>query len=129
MEKLIGLPIAFLTIWALIPKSARRSFWLNLFDLISPTFSDSNVMREETTFYLNDYMDRQDIAEDYERRTAKRIEEAHLDFTDLLPIVEETPAPPEPTREKLTDVTELELNPQLSERYKQDKKHNKHLAF
>ena len=118
MEKLIGLPIAFLTIWALIPKSARRSFWLNLFDLISPTFSDSNVMREETTFYLNDYIDRQDIAEDYERRdkarTAKRIEEAHLDFTDLLPIVEETPAPPEPIREKLTDVTELELNPELS---------------
>jgi hypothetical protein len=38
MEIIVGLPIAFLTIWYLIPKQTRVNFWLIIFDLFEDHF-------------------------------------------------------------------------------------------
>jgi hypothetical protein len=38
MEIIVGLPIAFLTLWYLIPKQTRVNFWLIIFDLFTDHF-------------------------------------------------------------------------------------------
>ena len=107
MEKLIGLPIAFLTVWFLIPQRTRqniliklfsKAFWVSVVNSFRTVFTDENVMHQETTFYLVDYMDKEDINAEYERREqerkAKRMHKAHLEFTDIVPIIEEKPPRP-----------------------------------
>jgi hypothetical protein len=39
MEIIVGLPIAFSTIWFLIPKQTRVNFWLIIFDLFKDHFN------------------------------------------------------------------------------------------
>jgi hypothetical protein len=83
MEIIVGLPIAFLTIWYLIPKQTRVNFWLIIFDLFEDHFNaggDRGTVTKSVPF----------TDEDIESALRKR--EAILrrsDLLDCIPVVKD----------------------------------------